>query len=155
MRNATRDFQIMMPASRARALSVVVILSLLVGYIGMAALTLEPGPLDIALTIVKLVGLTGAILLFLSNYGQMSQRPESRLDEREAQIRNRAYVLTHQMMVCALFAAFFWVEAAGKLGWWLPDARAAAEMITAYAMASMALPAAILAWRDQSPAGEA
>lgn len=150
MMQATKQFQIMMQPARARALSIVVILSLLVGYIGTAALDPAKGVLELLLALLKLTGLVGAILLFLSNYGQLSQRNEQQLDEREAQIRNRAYVLTHQIMVVSLFAAFFWVEAAGKLGWWLPNADAAAEMITAFAMASMALPAAILAWRDRS-----
>lgn len=149
MQNATREFQIMMSPGRARLLSVIVILSLLFGYIGNAALDPPKGPVDFGLTLTRLFGLVGAILLFLSNYGQLSQRHERQLDEREAQIRNRAYVLTHQIMVSMLFAAFFWVETADKLGWWLPDAGSVAEMITAFALASMALPAAILAWRDR------
>lgn len=148
MMNGTKEFQIMMSPGRARLLSMVAISALFGGYLGSAIVGKEPGPFDIGMSILKLTGLVSTIILFLSNYGQMSQRKESQLDEREAQIRNRAYVLTHQIMVVLAFIAFFWLESAHKLGWWLPDPREAANLITAYALGSMALPAAILAWRD-------
>jgi hypothetical protein len=146
MTNATREFQIMMSPERARFLSVVVVGSLVIGYlVGPVVAPVSPA-LDIGFSIIKLVGLIGAILLFLSNFGQMSQRPESSLDEREVAIRNRAYVRTHQVMVACLFLAFFWIEAANKLGWWLPSVSDAANLLTAFGISSMALPAAILAW---------
>lgn len=151
---ATKSFQIVMPPARARLLSVVAVASLAVGYVGAAMLADTRGLADVGLGVLKLVGLVSTIFLFLSNYGQMSQRREAELDEREAQLRNRAYVLTHQIMVTLLFLAFFYVEAAGKLGWWLPAVDQAGNLITAFALASMALPAAILAWRDRSPPDE-
>ena len=150
MMQTTKAFQIVMAPPRARLLSVVAVTSLAVGYLG-AALIAEPwGPADIALGVTKLIGLVSTILLFLSNYGQMSQRREAELDEREAQLRNRAYVLSHQIMVTLLFMAFFYVEAAAKLGWWLPVVDEVGNLITAFALGSMALPAAILAWRDRA-----
>jgi cytochrome bd-type quinol oxidase subunit 2 len=154
MSNATKSFQIPMRAGTARALSVGVVVALVAGYLGAAAVS-EPAPaLDIGLAVLKLAGLVGAILLFLSSYGQMSQRAERELDEREVAVRNRAYVLTHQMMVIALFIAFFWVESAAKLGLWLPAPDELGNLITAFALSSMALPAAILAWRDRTIAAE-
>lgn len=152
--NATKNFQIPMRAVTARWLSVLVLVSLPVGYLGEAVLpALGDGALGF-LILLRLVGLVGAILLFLSGYGQLSQRAERDLDEREAQIRNRAYVLTHQVMVVGLFLAFFWVEISTKLGWWLPPAKEVGNLITAFALSSMALPAAILAWRDRASADE-
>lgn len=152
---ATKSFQIPMPPTRARLLSVVAIASLSVGYLGAALLGDVAGPADLGLSGLKLVGLVSTILLFLSNYGQMSQRREAELDEREAQLRNRAYVLTHQIMVSLMFLAFFYFEAAAKLGWWLPAADEVGNLITAFALGSMALPAAILAWRDRALPDEA
>ncbi|MFN3592291.1 MAG: hypothetical protein ACK4TG_08895 [Thermaurantiacus sp.] len=146
MTNATREFQITMSPSRARLLSLVVVGSLVVGYLADAIFAPEAPALVLGFAALKLVGLFGAILLFLSNFGQMSQRPESSLDEREVEIRNRAYVRTHHVMVACLFAAFFWMETANKLGWWLPSVSDAANLLTAFGISSMALPAAILAW---------
>jgi hypothetical protein len=146
MTNATREFQIMMSPGWARLLSVVVVGSLVGGYLAGAILAPVSPALDIGFAILQLVGLLGAILLFLSNFGQMSQRSESSLDEREVAVRNRAYVRTHHVMVACLFVAFFWVEAANKLGWWLPSVSDAANLLTAFGISSMALPAAILAW---------
>lgn len=154
MSNATKSFQIPMRPRTARTLSVGVVVALVGGYLGAAAVS-EPAPaIDIGLAVLKLTGLVGAILLFLSSYGQMSQRAERELDEREVAVRNRAYVLTHQIMVIALFLAFFWVESAAKLGLWLPAPDELGNLITAFALSSMAMPAAILAWRDRTIAAE-
>lgn len=145
---ATKTFQIPMTPGQARLLSVAAIASLAVGFLGDALLGDAGGLPDLLLTTLRLAGLLSTMALFLSNYGQISQRRESELDEREAQLRNRAYVLTHQIMVTLLFMAFFYIEAAGKLGWWLPPLQQVGNMITAFGLGSMALPAAILAWRD-------
>jgi cytochrome bd-type quinol oxidase subunit 2 len=147
--NTTKSFQIPMRPRTARALSVGVVAALIGGYLG-AAVHPAPAPaIDIGLAVLKLGGLVGAMVLFLSNYGQMSQRAERDLDEREVAVRNRAYVLTHQIMVITLFLAFFWVDMADRFGWWLPPVGEVGNLITAFALSSMALPAAILAWRDR------
>lgn len=93
----TKTFQIHMPPMLARLLSVVAIASLAVGYLGGALVGDIKGPADLGLHLLRLLGLVCTLLLFLSNYGQLSQRKEAELDEREAQLRNRAYVLTHQI----------------------------------------------------------
>lgn len=148
--NATKQFQIMMTPAQARLLSVAALGALTAGFLGEALLGDPDSPLDLFLAMVRLAGLIATITLFLSNYGQMTQRKEAELDEREAQLRNRAYVLTHQIMVSILFLSFFYIEAANKLGWWLPDIKQAANLLTAFGLGSMALPAAILAWRDRT-----
>jgi undecaprenyl pyrophosphate phosphatase UppP len=149
MMQATKQFQIMMTPGQARLLSVAAIAALSVGFLGEALLGDPGSPLDLLLTVVRLAGLLATITLFLSNYGQMTQRKEAELDEREAQLRNRAYVLTHQVMISIVFLAFFYVEVATKLAWWLPELNEVANLLTAFGLASMALPAAILAWRDK------
>lgn len=121
--------------------------SLSVGYLGAALIGDVSGSADLGLSILRMIGLVSTLLLFLSIYGQLSQRSEAELDEREVQLRNRAYVLTHQVMVGFLFLAFFYFEAAAKLDWWLPAADQVGNLISAFALGSMALPAAILAWR--------
>lgn len=147
---ATRQFQIVMTPAQARLLSVAALGALAAGFLGEALLGDPDSPLDFVLAVVRLAGLIATITLFLSNYGQMTQRKEAELDEREAQLRNRAYVLTHQIMISIVFLAFFYIEAANKLGWWLPGLDAVASLLTAFGLGSMALPAAILAWRDRA-----
>lgn len=147
---ATKQFQIMMTPGQARLLSMAALGALATGFLGEALLGDPDSPLDLFLAAVRLAGLIATITLFLSNYGQMTQRKEAELDEREAQLRNRAYVLTHQIMISIVFLAFFYIEAATKLGWWLPALDAVANLLTAFGLGSMALPAAILAWRDRS-----
>lgn len=147
---ATRQFQIVMTPGQARLLSVAALGALAAGFLGEALLGDPDSPLDFVLAVVRLAGLIATITLFLSNYGQMTQRKEAELDEREAQLRNRAYVLTHQIMISIVFLAFFYIKAANKLGWWLPGLDAVASLLTAFGLGSMALPAAILAWRDRA-----
>ncbi len=147
---ATRQFQISMTPGQARLLSVAGLASLSAGFLGEALLGDPASPLDLLMTLLRLAGLLSTIALFLSNYGQMTQRREAELDEREAQLRNRAYVLTHQIMVTLLFATFFYLEVARNLAWWRPQPDQWAGLITAFALGSMALPAAILAWRDRA-----
>ena len=149
MSQASRNFEIRLSARTARILSVATYSALSLGYLGIAVGSPEPRGVELATALLRIAGLLGAVLLFLSGYGQLSQKAETELDEREVAIRNRAYVLTHQIMVAVLFLGFFWVSIANKLGWWLPGASDAADMITAFGLGSMALPAAILAWRDR------
>jgi hypothetical protein len=147
--STARPFEIRLPVHAARALSVFVYAALLLGNLGVAVGVPEPRIAALAVSLLKIAGLLGALVLFLSSYGQLSQKAERELDEREVAIRNRAYVLTHQIMVGVLLAGFLWVTLADKFGWWLPGASRTADLITAFAMGSMALPAAILAWRDR------
>lgn len=147
--STSRPFAIPLSAPAARALSLLVYAALLLGHLGVAIGVPEPRMAALAVGLLKLAGLLGALILFLSGYGQLSQRAEHDFDEREIAIRNRAYVLTHQIMVGTLLAGFLWVRLADRLGWWLTGASHTADIITAFALGSMALPAAILAWRDR------
>lgn len=146
---SARSFEIRLSASAARALSLFVYAALGLGNLGVGVGDAEPRHVAIAIGLLKIGGLLGAVALFLSGYGQLTQKAEHELDEREVAIRNRAYVLTHQIMIAVLFLGFFWVTLADRLGWWLPGAAQTADLITAFGLGSMALPAAILAWRDR------
>ncbi len=146
----TKTFSIPLQAPRARALSVLVYSSLAVGYLADAAFPDLEGPLFALTGVLKLTGLVGAAALFLSNYGQQSQMGDSALDERERDERNRAYVATHQIMLGCLFAFFIYGLVAEAAGLWRPQGEGALDMLSAFAIGSMALPGAILAWRDRA-----
>lgn len=146
---SVRPFELRLSAPAARALSLLVYAALALGNLGVAIGDAQPKRVALVIALLKIGGLLGAVALFLSSYGQLSQRAERELDEREVAIRNRAYVLTHQIMIAVLFAGFFWVTLADRFGWWLPGASRTADLITAFGLGAMALPAAILAWRDR------
>jgi hypothetical protein len=145
------NFQIALSAPAARALSVVVFAALAAGFLAGAIWPDLDGPAFLVAGLARLAGLLGAVVLFLSGYGQQSQQPDSQLDERERDERNRAYMATHQIMLGLLFGFFIYATLARAAGWWLPQGEEAIDLLSAFAIWSMALPGAILAWRDRAP----
>lgn len=127
----------------ARALSVVAGSALLIGYLGAAV----AGDAPLLFGVVKLVGLLGAAALFLDAHGQQANAPDRMLDERERRDRDRAYVLAYQSIIGTMFVALIYTVPAQRFGWWLPDAAAMLELLSAFAIAGLALPGVILAWR--------
>lgn len=146
----TKPYSIAISAPRARALSVIVYTSLAAGYLADAAFPDLDGPLFALTGALKLTGLFGSIVLFMSTYGQQSQLSDCALDERERDERNRAYVATHQIMLGCLFSFFIYSVIAGAAGLWLPSGEGALDLLSAFAIGSMSLPGAILAWRDRA-----
>jgi hypothetical protein len=133
----------------ARGLSVVALLALVGGYLGAAVAGDSLG-----FGLLKLLGLLGAAALFLDARGQQANAPDKMLDERERRERDRAYVLAYQAIIGAMFAALIYSVAAQGLGWWLPDAAAMLELVSALAIAGLALPGVILAWRTPADAAD-
>jgi hypothetical protein len=138
----------------ARGLALLVPLALAIGYVGGAALPAPDGSAPLAFSVVRLLGLCGAIVLFLDVRGQRANAGDAMLDERERADRDRAYVVTHRVMVGILFAAFIYLLAAKLAKWGVPDAEATMDLLSAFAIGSMALPGMILAWREQPDDGE-
>ncbi len=133
-------------ARTARALSVAVFASLVTGY-GTAALGgVSPFGLVVA-GVFKIVGLLGAIALFVGSQGQQANAPDRLLDERQRGERDRAHVRAFHIVVAAMFAAFLYTIPARAAGWWLPGVDVAIDMLSAFAIFSMALPGVVLAWR--------
>jgi hypothetical protein len=133
----------------ARGLSVVALLALVAGYLGAAVTGDSPG-----FGLLKLFGLFGAAALFLDARGQQANAPDKMLDERERHDRDRAYVLAYQAIVGAMFVALIYTIPAQGLGWWLPDAAAMRDLVSAFAIAALALPGVILAWRAPADAAD-
>jgi hypothetical protein len=126
----------------ARGLSVVALLALVAGYLGVAVAGDAMG-----FSLLKLLGLLGAAALFLDAHGQQANAPDRMLDERERRERDRAYVLAYQAIIGAMFVALIYTIPAQALGWWLPDAAAMLDLLSALAITGLALPGVILAWR--------
>lgn len=132
-----------------RILSVLVLIGIGIGY-PLGALFMTPaGDTPIAFVPLHLLGLFSAVALFVDGRGTMTAAVTARLDERERALRDAAYVLTHQFMVIAMFASYVWASLSGRLGLWMPGQEQALELLTGFALTSMALPGIILAWREQ------
>jgi len=138
-----------MSSSTARALSVVVAVGLPAGYLLQGLFPDARGPLWAAEMLLKLAGLVASVFLHLSGYGQHAQSRANRLDERQRAERDLAYAVSHQLMIGLLLAASFYGLIALPMGWWLPRADNAVDLLLAFAIGALALPAAILAWRDR------
>lgn len=129
----------------ARILSVMALAALSIGYLGSAIVGEAASGLVFGLA--KLFGLLGAAALFLDAQGQQANAPDQMLDERERRDRDRAYVRSYQALLGMMFFALIYTVPAQALGWWMPDAAAMVDMLSAFAIAGLALPGVILAWR--------
>jgi hypothetical protein len=148
-----RTVMLKMKPTTARGLSLFVLAAVAVGYLGDLAVGERARSLGIALGLLKISGLMGAIALFLSSFGQQAMAGDAMIDERQQRERDRAFTISHRFMVCTAIVAFFYTDLSDRLGLPLPaDHRGAADLINVFVLLSMALPGAILAW--QAPTNE-
>ncbi len=133
----------------ARLLSVAVLGGIGIGYLGGAILADPDGTTPIGFVFVRLIGLFAAVALFIDGRGQMAQSSDAMLDERERQLRDKAYVATHQIMVLTLFGFFIWSIIAKFINGWMPGQEQALDLLSGFAISAMALPGIILAWRER------
>ena len=139
----------------SRILSLCVLVGIGIGY-PLGALFMGPdGNPPIQLMPLHLVGLFSAVALFVDGRGMMTAGVTAKLDERERAMRDRAYVSTHQIMVLIMFGFCFWSILAPFIDGWMPGRAQAHELLTGFALVSMALPGIILAWREQPAEDEA
>ncbi len=132
----------------ARSLSVFVLVAVAFGYSAEAVFPALPEAVAPALATARLLGLLGAIALFLSNWGQQAMSGDDMIDERQQRERDRAFVLTHRWTVMAAIIGFFYVDLSGLLGLPLPrDYRGAADILNVFVLVSLAMPGIILAWQ--------
>lgn len=133
----------------ARLLSVVVLAGLGLGYLGGAMFPRVDGGVWHFFSVLRLIGLFGAVVLFVDVRNQQAQAPDAALDERQRAERDNAYLRAHQIIVGTLFVGLFYTVPATKLGWWLPDSEGAIDLLSGFAIASLGLPGMILAWRER------
>jgi hypothetical protein len=132
----------------ARILSVVVLTGLGIGYLGGALMPDDDGGVRLGFAILRLVGLFAAVALFIDIRNQRVHAPDAQLDERERAERDSAHRASHYVIVGTMFVALFYSIPAKALGWWFPDRDGAIDLLSAFAIASLALPGIIAAWRE-------
>ncbi len=131
----------------ARILSLLVLGGIGIGYLG-GAIAAPDGDTPISFVFLRLIGLFSAVALFIDGRGQLTQSSDAMLDERERALRDKSYVATHQIMIAGLFGFFLWSILAKFIDGWMPGQEAALDLLSAFAITSMALPGIILAWRE-------
>jgi hypothetical protein len=131
----------------ARALSLLVLVVMPVGYLGGAIWPATAQPL---FGLLRLIGLFAAVALFVDIRNQRVNAPDTMLDERERAERDSAYRASHYGIVGTMFVVLFYTIPAKALGWWFPDRDGAIDLLSAFAIASLALPGIITAWRERS-----
>lgn len=131
----------------ARRLSLVALAGLALGYPADAIIVDLPLFADRLIGGIKLIGLLATVVLFLDTPFRLVNAKDRALDDRLRHERDRALATSHRIVVPLLFAGFVYAYVAEALGWWLPAPRAAIDLLSAFAIFSMALPAIVLAWR--------
>lgn len=134
----------------ARALSLIVLVVMPLGYFGGALWPDAGDPAGLALSLMRLIGLFAAVALFLDIRNQRVNAPDTMLDERERAERDSAYRASHYGIVGTMFVALFYTIPAKALGWWFPDRDGAIDLLSVFAIVSFALPGIIAAWRERS-----
>jgi F0F1-type ATP synthase assembly protein I len=132
----------------ARILSVAVLAGIGIGYLGGAIMAEPDGTAPIGFVFLRLIGLFSAVALFIEGRGQLTQSSDAMLDERERALRDKAYVGTHQIMIICMFGFFIWSILAKLIDGWMPGQEQALDLLSGFAIGSMALPGIMLAWRE-------
>jgi hypothetical protein len=134
----------------ARALSLLVLVAMPLGYLGGAIRPDQDGGVWLPFALLRLVGLFAAVALFVDIRNQRAHAPDAQLDERERAERDSAYRASHQAIVGTMFVVLFYTIPAKALGWWFPERDGAIDLLSAFAIASLALPGIIAALRERS-----
>ncbi len=133
----------------SRLLSLAVLAGIGIGYLGGAIFAAPDGDTPIGFIGLRLIGLFSAVVLFIEGRGQLTQSSDAMLDERERAMRDKSYVATHQIMVFTMFGFFIWSIIAKFVDGWMPGPEQALDLLSAFAITSMALPGIVLAWRER------
>jgi hypothetical protein len=134
----------------ARALSLLVLVVMPMGYLGGAIWPDHAGGVWLPFAMMRLVGLFAGVFLFVDIRNQRANAGDAILDERERAERDSAYRASHYGIVGALFLVFLYTIPAKLLGWWFPDRDGAIDLLSAFGIASLALPGIVLAWRERA-----
>lgn len=153
-KNARLNAPLRLSLRASRSLSLLVLAGLGVGYLGGAIAAGPQGDPPLLFTLLRLAGLLSALALFIDGRGQMAHASDAMLDERERFLRDRSYMATHQIMVAVLFGFFLWSILAKFIDGWMPAQEQALDLLSGFAICSLALPGIIIAWRERPDVDE-
>ncbi len=153
-RKDPRSSYLLLSPGAARWLALIALASLH-GWFLLKFFLIEPMPaLQLAVGALGLVGMLGAMVIFLCTYNFQAHAARRDLDERELTQRNEAYFRTHQYLIAGVLVGLlimeFWERATGlkitigQLG----------NFLNTLFFSGLILPATILAWKDRAQAEE-
>lgn len=140
--------------SRARWLVASTYPALIVGYLlDIVFDPLNDGP-GLVVSALKLAGLVGCCVIFLTTFSFTANAPDHEIDERERAERNAVYFRAYQVVISAVFLLFLALIGIRLLTDWTPTVGTIEELLTLIGIGGLALPAAILAWRSTAEEDE-
>ena len=74
----------------------------------------------LAVSLLKLVGLVGCFVIFMTTFSFTANAPDHQIDERERAERNAAYFRAYQVVITAVFLLFLATIGARLLTDWTP-----------------------------------
>lgn len=140
--------------SRARWIVMLTYPALLAGYVLDVVLDPQHGALSLGTSALKLAGLVGCAVIFLSTFSFTANAPDHQIDERERAERDSAYFRAYQIVIGAVFFLFLGLIGMRWLAEWTPTVGTLEELLTLLGIGGLALPAAILAWRSSADEDE-
>ena len=136
--------------TRARGLVAATYLALIVGYLLDLGLDPMDGGFSMFVSALKLAGLLGCFVIFLTTFSFTANAPDHQIDERERAERNTAYFHAYQVVIGAVFLMFLALIGIRLLTDWAPTIGTLEELLTLIGIGGLALPPAILAWRSSA-----
>lgn len=140
--------------ARARWLVAVTYAALIAGYLLDLALAPQDSGVSLVVSLLKLAGLIGCGVIFLTTFSFTANAPDHQIDERERTERNAVYFRAYQVVLGAVFLLFIALLAIRWLSDWTPTVGTLEELLTLIGIGGLALPAAILAWRSSAEEDE-
>ncbi|MEN9509929.1 MAG: hypothetical protein RLZZ621_2492 [Gemmatimonadota bacterium] len=141
-----------LPRWSVRLLSVIAIDGLWAWFLLKFFLPSESGALEVAVGALAVVAIIAAIPLMLSTYAFRANAPDEQIDERERAERYRAYYWTLLYLLTGVLIAFIAVDAKRLAP--LLSMGVVSNLLQVLFLTTLALPTAILAWRDRATSDE-
>ena len=122
--------------------------------VGMMLVNIEESPAQAMVALVlSIVSLASLALLLMPRVIGTSYGNDKMLDERQLQIRNRAYLQAYRFLAVTLMMFNLYLYFAEPRGWWVPQFQNQ-PAFWALIVFILSLPPAVLAWLEPEPIGE-
>ena len=115
------------------------------------------GWLSVTADVLFPLALLSYIILLTTAYGQLANEwKAAKLDERQREMRNRAYLAAYAVLAALVILVALYVRVAAAGSWWTPHTGEGWNaVLTVVMIVTTSLPAAVLAWLEPDPVVDA